>query len=129
MKIDKSRVYTADIYVVTKLIPSMQDTPNCEDERTNKKVIMIKFGKSLVPIWYVQSPLQFLDVSSRVNKNGLYKEDNRFLRTTPNGIVGERFVKDVKPLFANPEGKIALEELVKQQKIHAKHDNEYAPTI
>ena len=99
-----------------------------EEERTNKKVVMIKFGNYLVPIWHVTGPLTYLDLTSKIsgNKGAL---DNRFLTTRPNGNAGERFVKDVKPLFNDCNGKVTLDALIAQQKIHAKHDNEYAPTI
>ena len=125
MKIQKSRVYTADIYEVgyqtwnetnDKLI-------DVEPQKLSANVVCIKFKNLYVPIYHCKNALQYLDLSmsvSLLDERFLYDDDitcNTYKRN---------YLQNVKPLYKE-EGKVSLKELVEVQKQNVEEDDTFAP--
>ena len=137
MKIKKSRVFEVDIHEVTSAKTSTVlegdvtiRSYNYADRRVSKCTVVIKFGCNYVPVYHCKNILEFLDLSTHVSKDGgVNYPDVRFLSTSPGAYcrIGQKFVKDVKPLFQDNEGKISLKELVGIQKEHYDKDDTFAP--
>ena len=135
MRIDNSRIFTADVYEITDFKKNTQfETTDVsfggfdyDSKQTNKQMVFIKFKHMYVPVAYIQNAFQYLDIASHVTKTGIAYPDYRFLYTSPSfgDRVGSKFVKNVKPLFSYP-GKISLKELVGIQKLQNDRDDTYS---
>ena len=134
MKIDNSRIFTADIYEVIsspknkrlreviEQVDEVFGSYTYEDRKDREGVVVIYFkDKGFVPIWYVKNMLQYLAIKSDNDANKKFlTEDPGFLP-----VGGERFIKNIQPLFSFP-GKTSLEELIGIQKLQNDRDNTYS---
>jgi len=115
MRIDHSRVYTADLYSLKNYR---------EETLEAKNVVMIKFGEKYVPIWEIKNSISYLMLASQ-HKEKVY-DLNKFLSVQPpyEDKTG-KFVKNPKHLFSH-SGTISLAELNGIQKDHADKDDSYS---
>ena len=131
MKIDNKRLFTADIYSVQdyNLIKHLETSDTVvggidfTEKLENKNVVMIKFKKKYVPIWYVQNVIDYVNVLS---KEGILTRNLFLIESTRNcHHDGDLFLKNVKPLFSVP-GRTSLKELIGIQKYTAENDDTYS---
>ena len=135
MKIDNSRIFTADIYEVSNstVTRSLKESLNhgdvfgsyeFDDRQTNKGVVVIYFGKEhgYVPVWYLKNILDYASV--KLNPEPTNK---KFLKEEPGFMPenGQRFIKNIQPLFSFP-GKTSLSELIGIQKLQNDKDDTYS---
>lgn len=135
MKIDNSRIFTADIYEVIpssknrKLREIMEQVDEVfgsysyDDRKTNTGMVVIYFkNKGYVPIGYVENMLQYLSI--KLNSNVV---DERVLQVDPGFLPTgrEKFIKNIQPLFSYP-GKTSLKELIGIQKLQNDRNNTYS---
>ena len=111
MKIQKSRIFTADIYEITwqenpEIICGLQ----CKDELIEKDALFIRFGSYYVPVQYVKNAWQYFDIKINADLN-----DKRCLIIAPTFCDNKKlYISQIKPYF-NEEGKVSLKELAKMQ--------------
>ena len=132
MKIDNSRIFTADIYRVTNstVTRELKESLNqgdvfgsydFSDRQINKGVVVIYFGKEhgYVPVWYLKNILEYASV--KLNPEPIIlKEDPGFMPEN-----GQLFIKNIQPLLSFP-GKTSLAELIGIQKLQNDRDNTYS---
>jgi len=138
MKIDNSRIFTADIYEVANSTVSsgLKESLNhgdvfgsydYGDRQTNKGVVVIYFEKlqGYVPVWYLKNLLDYANF--KLNPETMHK---KVLKEQPGFMPenGQRFIKNVQPLFSFP-GKTSLSELIGIQKLQNDRDNTYSGGI
>ena len=128
MKINNSRIFTADIYRAINRktnididLGGVQLGATSYDEKLlQKQVVVIKFGHMYVPVEYVTNIIKYMDVNSHITRNGIQCPDGRFLSTFD--PFGAKFVKNVQPLFSY-QGKTSLKELLGIQKLNSDKNN------
>lgn len=112
MKIDNSKVYTADLYSVKNYR---------EETLEAKNVVMIKFGNYYVPIWEVKNALAYMKIASQ-HKEKVYDESKFLMQQLPYPDKNGKIIKNPKHLFTHA-GTTSLAELVGIQKYHADKDD------
>ena len=131
MKIDNSKIFTADIYEVTKLTVTKNfhgdfafGSYGFDDRQTKKGVVVIYFGKKqgYVPVWYLKNILDYANVkfNSEPGSKKFLKEDPGYMPER-----GQRYIKNIQPLFSFP-GKTSLSELMGIQKLQNDKDDTYS---
>ena len=135
MKIDNSRIFTADIYEVANstVTRELKESLNhgdvfgsydYGDRQTNKGVVVIYFEKlqGYVPVWYLKNLLDYANIklNAETTHKKVLKEQPGFMPEN-----GQRFIKNVQPLFSFP-GKTSLSELIGIQKLQNDRDNTYS---
>lgn len=140
MKIDNSRIFTADIYEVINpqtteygdydsiIGGSGTSTSDCDvviggrhsDRILHKNTVVVYFKElGYVPVWHLRNIIDYANVKliSNSSKNFLKEE----IDTLPEN--GSRFIKNIHPLFSYP-GKTSLSELIGIQKYN--HDRDFS---
>lgn len=135
MKIDNSRIFTADIYEVANstVTRELKESLNhgdvfgsydYGDRQTNKGVVVIYFEKlqGYVPVWYLKNLLDYANfkLNPETTHKKVLKEQPGFMPEN-----GQRFIKNVQPLFSFP-GKTSLSELIGIQKLQNDRDNTHS---
>ena len=125
MKIKNSRIFIADIHqvvnstVTEELIQSLNrcdgfGSYNCDDEKVKEGLVVIYFEdrNEYMPVGYLKNLLQYTAA-----KLSLEAMEGQFLREEPSFLPlnGEKFLKNIQPLFSYP-GKTSLTELIGIQK-------------
>ncbi|MFQ6724331.1 MAG: hypothetical protein ACLRFE_03240 [Clostridia bacterium] len=132
MKINNSRIFTADVYRTTNLKTNIHldcggvqfGSTSYDEKLLQKQVVVVKFGSMYVPVEHISSIIKYMDINSHVTKNnGIQYPDDRFLPTST--IYNGKFVKNIQPLFSY-QGKTPLKELLGIQKLNAGRDDTYS---
>ena len=120
MKIDNSRIFTADIYQVLNSrseVMMLGDVSfgsyGYDDMLVDKNVVVIHFEKMncYVPIWNLKTVADY----ASVRFNSSY-QDERTLREDPGFMPsnGKHFVKNIKRLI-NVPGRTSIDDIIKMQ--------------
>lgn len=114
MKIDNSKVYTADLYSVKNY---RQETLEA------KNVVMIKFGNYYVPIWEVKNALAYMKIAFQ-HKEKVYDVSKFLTKQLSYPNKEGKIIKNPKHLFEH-SGTTSLTELIGIQKEHSDKDDAY----
>lgn len=130
MKIDNSRIFTADIYEVRhstvtekqrevlNYVDDVFGSYSYDDRKTNKGVVVVYFPKQgYVPVWCLKNIIDYVSAKLGGVSAKFLREDPGFMP-----IDGTRFLKNIQPLFSFP-GKTSLSELVEIQKTQSDNDD------
>jgi len=120
MKINNSRIFTADIYelVNTSLIDYVATGNRTEEKLCGKGVVMIYFEKEQVyiPACNIKNVLDYMNIKMDLAASSGKKSRDEYTYLPPK--QGDQIIKNIQPLFTHA-GKTPLSQLSKIQKFHS----------